>query len=62
MTPDDPPMIDVDVPREVAREAVGVADRQNVAIEDALARLTAWDYPGDVLKESPERSEDCSGQ
>lgn len=29
----------VDVPREVARRAVRIADRENIAIEDALRRL-----------------------
>lgn len=43
------PVIDVDVPREVAEYAARMADEHNIAIEDALARLTAYDYPPDVL-------------
>lgn len=36
------PLVDVDVPREVAREAAEIADRENLAIEDALQRLTVY--------------------
>lgn len=39
---EDIPLIDVDVPREVALEAADIADRDNVAIEDALRRLTVY--------------------
>lgn len=41
--------IDVDVPREVAREAARMADEHDIAIEDALARLTMFYYPTDVV-------------
>lgn len=47
----DPPMLDVDVPPEVAQAAAELADRENLAIEDALARLTAWNYPPEVVRE-----------
>lgn len=36
------PLVDVDVPRAVAREAAEMADRDNLAIEDALQRLTVY--------------------
>lgn len=60
MTDTEIPMMDVDVPRDVAQEAVAMADRQNIAVEDALARLTHFDYPTDVLRQ-PGPSADCSG-
>lgn len=37
-----PPMLDVDVPPETAREAARIADRESIAIEDALQRLTVY--------------------
>lgn len=52
-----PPMLDVDVPPETAREAAHVADRENIAIEDALQRLTVYyretESPPWVPSESP---------
>lgn len=46
------PIIEVDVARETAHEAARLADEHGIAIEDALARLTAFDYPEDVLHTS----------
>lgn len=49
---DDPPtapLINVEVSRETARKAARLADESNIALEDALARLTAYDYPTDAL-------------
>lgn len=49
MSTDAPEIVTVEVPPDVAREAARMADEQNVAVEDALARLTAFDYPADVV-------------
>lgn len=35
--------MDVDVPRDVAQEAIAMADHHNVAMENALAGLTHFD-------------------
>lgn len=43
------PIINVEVPRDTAEQAARMADDYRIAIEDALARLTAFDYPTDVL-------------
>lgn len=43
------PLIHVDVSRDTTRKAAKMADEYGIAIEDALTRLTAFDYPTDVL-------------
>lgn len=43
------PLLHVEVPPDVAREPAELADRRNVAIEDALARLAYFDYPADAV-------------
>lgn len=45
------PLIHVDVSRETARKAARLADEYGIAMEDALVRLTVFDYPTDVVDE-----------
>lgn len=54
------PLLHVDVPPDVARKAAELADRHDVAIEDALARLTHFDYPADAVPK-PGTATNCSG-
>lgn len=58
--PTDTRFLHVDVPPDVAREAADIADRENIAIEDALVRLTYYDYPPHVVREAGVAA-DCSG-
>ncbi len=58
--PTDTRFLHVDVPPDVAREAAKIADRENIAIEDALVRLTYYDYPPHVVREAGVAA-DCSG-
>lgn len=39
------PLIEVEVPRDTAQEAARMANKQDLALEDAIARLTVFDYP-----------------
>lgn len=55
------PLIDVDVSRETTRKAARLADECGIALEDALARLTAYDYPVDVVSGSRGCAESNSG-
>lgn len=51
------PIIHVDVSRETVQKAVRVADEYGIALEDALARLTAYNFPADALSEPEEDSD-----
>lgn len=57
----EPPLMSVDVPKEVAREAAWTAAEHNIAVEDVLVRLTTFDYPADVIARPPGTADDCSG-
>lgn len=57
----EPPLMTVDVPRDVAREAARMADEHDISMEDALARLTAFDYPTDVTTNAERTTSGCSG-
>lgn len=41
-------LLDVEVPPDIARHAARMADEYDLAMEDALARLVAFDYPTDA--------------
>lgn len=56
------PLIHVDVSRDIARKAVRLADECGIAIEDALVRLTVFDYPADVLDQSAGDTHSCAGE
>lgn len=43
------PVIHVDVSRENVQTALRVADEYGIALEDALVRLTAFNFPLDAL-------------
>lgn len=55
------PLISVEVSEETAREAARLADEEELAIEDALARLTTFDYPTDVVSEVGSADHACNG-
>lgn len=48
-------IVDVDIPPDVAEKAVELADRENLAIEDALEELVnvvpGWDYPTEIANQ-----------
>jgi hypothetical protein len=56
------PLINVDVSRDTTRKAARLADDCGIAIEDALARLTVFDYPTDVLCEPAGSTQSSEGQ
>lgn len=55
------PIIRVDVSRETARKAARLADEYGIAVEDALVRLTAFDYPVDVVSAPADDTHSCNG-
>lgn len=47
-------LVSVDVPPDVTEKAVELADRENLAIGDAIDRLVdvvpEWDYPTEIVE------------
>lgn len=51
------PVIYVNVSRENVQTALRVADEYGIALEDALVRLTAFDFPLDALDDAADDAE-----
>lgn len=55
------PLIHVDVSRETVQKAARLADEYEIALADALMRLTAFNFPADALDGSAGETEDNCG-